>query len=135
MSAFTSNEKEVFLLHVSGTLGEGVSGFPATTKFELHNNQYWEANILKADSIKKAAWISVGRPIGKYDNIYNKRDGIEFKIYRKKFIGDSLKFTIGWVRVEVIGKKIIKRIYNFPENASFQNADSWVEFILPAAKN
>jgi hypothetical protein len=131
----TSNEKEVFLLHVSGALGEGISGSPATTKFDLNNNKNWEANFLKADSLKEAAWVAAGSPIDKYDYVYNKRDGIEFKIYRKKFTGKSLKFTIGWIRVEVKGKKIDKRIYNYPENASIRNADNWVELILPDTKN
>jgi hypothetical protein len=127
----TSNEREVFLLHVSGALGEGISGFPATTKFDLNNNKNWEANFLKADSLKKAAWIAAGSPNDKYDDIYNKRDGIEFKIYRKKFTGNSLKFTIGWIRVEVKAKKIDKRIYNYPENAGLRNVNNWVELILP----
>jgi hypothetical protein len=131
----TSNGREIFLLHVSGALGEGISGFPATTKFDLNNNKYWEANFLQADPEKKEAWIAAGKPIEKYDDIYEKRDGIEFKIYRQKFTGASLKFTIGWIRVEVEGKKIDKRIYNYPESASLENADKWVEFILPATKN
>ena len=131
----TSNEKEVFLLHVSGALGEGISGFPATTKFDLNNNKNWEANFLKADSLKEAAWVAAGSPIDKYDDVYHKRDGIEFKIYRKKFTAKSLKFTIGWIRVEVKGKKIDKRTYNYPENASLRNADDWVELILPDTKN
>jgi len=101
----TSNEKEVFLLHVSGALGEGISGFPATTRFDLNNNKNWEANFLKADSLKEEAWIAAGRPLEKYDDVYNKRDGAELRIYRKKFISNSLKFTIGWVRVEVEGKR------------------------------
>jgi len=130
----TSNEKEVFLLHVSGALGEGISGFPATTRFDLNNNKNWEANFLKADSLKEEAWIAAGSPLEKYDDVYNKRDGVEFKIYRKKFTGNSLKFTIGWVRVEVEGKKIDKRTYNYPENVSLRNADNWVELILPTTK-
>lgn len=131
----TSNEKKVFLLHVSGALGEGISGFPATTKFDLNNNKNWRANFLKADSLKKTTWIAAGSPNDKYDDIYNKRDGIEFKIYRKKFTGNFLKFTIGWIRVEVKGKNIDKRIYNYPENADLRNSDNWIELILPDTKN
>ena len=66
----TSDEKEVFLLHISGCLGEGISGFPATTKFDLNNNQYWEANFLSADSLKRAAWFAAGRPVDKYADMY-----------------------------------------------------------------
>jgi hypothetical protein len=70
----------------------------------------------------------------KYDDIYPKRDGIEFKIDRKKLASDSVKFTIGWVRVEVEGKKIDKRTYQYPENAGLENADDWAELVLPAHK-
>jgi hypothetical protein len=130
----TSNEEDVFLLHVSGALGEGISGFPATTKFDLNNNEYWEANFLKADSLKNEAWIAAGRPIDKYDDIYDKRDGVEFKIARKKFTGNTLKLTIGWARVEVSGKKIEKKVYNYPETASLKSPDNWVELVLPETK-
>lgn len=126
----TSNNKEVFLLHVSGALGEGISGFPVSTKFDLNKNRYWEANFLQPDSIKKEAWIAAGKPIAKYDAIYNKRDGVEFKIDRKKFTGNVLYFTIGWVRVEIENGKPDMRSYNYPENVSWQNSDNWVELIL-----
>ena len=127
----TSDDKQVFLLHVSGALGEGVSGFPSTTKFDLNNNQYWEANFLKPDPLKQKAWIAAGKPIENYDDVYNKRDGVEFKIYRKKFTGSTLKFTIGWVRVEIEGKKPQINSFNFPENAGLQNPDNWIELNLP----
>jgi len=130
----TSDEKEVFLLHVSGALGESVSGFPATTTFKLNNNKHWEANFLKADSLKKASWFAKGQPIEKYSDIYNKRDGIEFKINRNMFKGNSVKFTIGWVQIDVKDKKIDKRTYNYPENASLKNADDWAVLILHAGK-
>jgi len=131
----TSNEKEIFLLHVSGGLGEGVSGFPATTQFDLHNNKYWESNPTKVDSLKKEEWIADGQPLDKYDDIYEKREGLEFKINRKKFTNNSLKFTIGWIRVEVKGTEINKNIYNYPENASLKNDNNWIELFLPVTKN
>jgi hypothetical protein len=134
-SRFTTNDEDVFLLHVSGALGEAVSGFPATTKFELNNNTHWEANFLQADPEKEAAWIAAGRPLETYDDVYDKRDGIEFKIRRRKFTGSTLKFTIGWVRVEVAGGKIDKRIYSFPVDATLQNSGNWSELVLPPAVN
>ena len=76
-------------------------------------------------------WIAAGSPLEKYDDVYNKRDGIEFKIIRSKIAANILKLTIGWVRVEVTGQDIDKRTYNFPDNTSLQNADNWVELILP----
>lgn len=128
---FTSDEKEVFLLHVSGALGEGVSGFPATTKFEVNTHTLWDANFLMADPAKKEAWEAAGSPMDNYDDIYNKRDGIEYKIDRKKIKRNSLKLTIGWIRVEVEGGKINKNVYNYPESAGFKNADNWAKLILP----
>jgi len=127
----TSDEKEVFLLHVSGALAEGVSDFPATAKFEVNNNIFWEANYCKADPEKKAAWIEAGKPIEKSDMMYERKDGIEFKIYRKKFTDSSLKFTIGWIQVDIKGNQIDKKTYNYPTNATLENADNWVELILP----
>lgn len=127
----TSDENEVFLLHVSGSLAEGVSGFPSTTKFEVNNNKYWESNYCKADSAKKAVWIEAGKPIEKSDEMYERKDGIEFKIYRKKFTDNSLKFTMGWLQVEIKGNQVDKKIFNYPVNATLKNADNWVELILP----
>jgi len=128
---FTTDAKDIYLLHVSGALGEGRSGFPATQEFDLNNNILWEANYLKADSLKNEEWIAAGRPLENYDDIYNKRDGIEFKIRRSKIAANALKLIIGWIRVEVTGQDIDKRTYNFPDNVSIQNADNWVELILP----
>ena len=74
------------------------------------------------------------KSLKKNDDMYDKRDGIEFKLYRKKFTGGSLKFTIGWIRVEVVDGEIDKRIYNYPADANFENADNWAELILPSNK-
>jgi len=131
----TSNEKEIFLLHVSGSLCEAVSGFPATTKFDCNNNKYWEGNFLMPDSLKNAAWIAAGRPLDKYSDIYDKRDGMEFRIHRKKFTDNSLKFTVGWLWIEAKGKNIDKKSYNYPESANLKNADNWIELILLDAKS
>ena len=67
--------------------------------------------------------------------MYEKQDGIEFKIYRKKFTDSSLKFTIGWLTIEVKGNEYNKNSYNYPECASLKNADNWVELSLPTTKN
>lgn len=128
---FTSDDKEVFLLHSSGGMGEGVSGFPSTTKFELNNIKLWESNFSTKNAEKEAEWISVGKPLERYDEVYNKRDGIEFKISRKKITGNTLKFSIGWVRVEIIDGKPDFRQYNYPINASLLNSDNWIKLIFP----
>ena len=131
----TSDEKEVFLLHVSGELGEGVSGFPATTSFSVNKTKYWEANFSKSDTLKTKAWFDAGLPIELYDGTYEKKDGIEFIINRKKFTNNSLKFTIGWITIEVKENNYVKNKYNYPENASLKSADNWLDLILPTATN
>jgi len=127
----TANDSIVFLLHTSGALGEGVSGFPSTTKFDLNNNKYWEANFSMADSLKNEAWIAEGSPIENYDDVYNKRDGTEYKISKHKFSSNKIKLTIGWVRVEIKDGKPDIRSYNYPENINWQNSEGWLELSLP----
>ena len=128
---YTINNEEVHLLHVSGALGEGLSGFPAVSEFDINNNIMWDANFLKADSLKERSWIAAGRPIDEYDEVYNKRDGIEFAIDRQKLNTSSILFTIGWVRVEVVNGKPDMRSYNFPDKVTFETADTWIELVLP----
>ena len=130
----TENDSIVFLLHSSGALGEGVSGFPSTTEFNLHNNKYWVANFLMPDSLKKEVWIAAGSPIENYDDMYNKRDGTEYRILKQKFGSDKLKVTIGWVRVEIKDGKPDVRSYSYPENISLQNSEGWLELIIPQWK-
>ena len=67
--------------------------------------------------------------------MYKKRDGIEFKIHRKKFSDSTLKFTIGWITIEAKDGEYKKNIYNFPESAGLKNADDWAELILPVSNN
>jgi hypothetical protein len=97
----------------------------------VNNNKYWDANYCKADSAKKAVWIEAGKPIEKSDEMYESKDGIEFKIYREKFTDNSLKFTMGWLQVEIKGNQIDKKIFNYPANATPENSDNWVELLLP----
>ncbi len=129
----TSDDQEVFLLHASSGMGEGVSGFPATTKFDLKNNKLWESSFSTKNPEREAEWIAAGEPIERYDEVYNKRDGIEFKISRKKILSDTLKFTIGWVRVEIKAGKPDFKQYNYPAEASLLNSGNWVKLILPIA--
>lgn len=128
---FTCNDKDVFLLHSSGAPGEGFSGFPCTTKFGINYNNLWETNYSVKDPEKEAAWIAAGRPMEKYDELYIKRDGIEYKISREKISGSKIKLTIGWIWVEIKDGKPDKKIYNYPAEAGMLSADNWVELILP----
>ncbi|MBN2089101.1 PD40 domain-containing protein [candidate division KSB1 bacterium] len=127
----TADDKEVFLLHSSGGMGEGVSGFPATTKFDLKSNKLWESNFSTKNPEKEAEWIAAGEPIERYDEVYHKRDGIEFKISRKKIASDTLKFIIGWIRVEIKDRKPDYKRYNYPAEAGLSNSGNWAKLILP----
>jgi len=127
----TTDDKEVFLLHSSGGMGEGVSGFPSTTKFDLNNNKLWVSNFSTKNLEKEAEWVAAGKPLERYDEVYNKRDGIEFKISRKKIAGNTLKFTISWVRVEIKDGKPDFKQYKYPVSASLLNSDNWIKLILP----
>jgi len=131
---FTCDDKEVFLLHSSGAPGEGKSGFPCTTKFGIKNNYLWETNCSVKDPEKEAAWITAGSPMEKYDEVYIKRDGIEYKISRKKISGSKIKLTIGWIWVEIMDGKPYKKIYNYPAEAGMLSPDNWAELILPVTQ-
>ena len=123
---YTENDKDVRLLHVSARLAEGLSGFPARGKFEIGNTG-WESNLIVENQAKLTAWQAAGRPIEQYREVVEKGDGKEFRISRKILTGNRIKFTIGWMELAADGRKT----FNYPEDASFQNADNWVELILP----
>lgn len=121
----TPDGKEVYLLHVSGDLGEGVSSFPAAQKFDLGSHEGWEANPTKTNYKRKQEWIENGQPLERYDDIYHKREGIEFKINRKKLSGEVLYLTMSWVRVEIEEGKVKKHTFSYPSEANLENSDRW----------
>lgn len=125
---FTENGKDFYLLHVSGRLGQGVSPVPGNRRFEMGDIKNWESNLSIEDETKAEAWVAAGRPIDKYVEVVEKVDGKEFRIDREMLAGNRLKFTLGWIEIADDGKTT----YNYPDDVSFENADNWVELILPA---
>jgi hypothetical protein len=117
----TENNKDVYLLHVSGGLGEGFSGFPAGTEYEIGHVKDWEANLSVEDATKLDAWVAAGRPIDRYDEVAQKVYGKEFKIQRKMLSGDRVKITLGFIEIEDTGM----RRYVYPANRRLDNADNW----------
>jgi hypothetical protein len=95
-----SNEKEFYNLHSSTALGEGINPFPSdqkSLKFSVNNNSHWEANCDAIDNVEEEKWIAAGRPNDgeKYDKIFKRKDGKEYKINLDKFSGTRLKISVG----------------------------------------
>lgn len=124
----TENGKDVRLLHVSCALGEGLSGFPASRKFEMGNITNWTSNLVVENLTKLRAWEAAGQPVERYGDVIEEVEVRELRIRRKMFSGTRVKLTINWIEFAADGT----RDYNFPEKASLQNADNWVELILPS---
>lgn len=128
----TSNEKEFYNLHSSAALGEGVIPFPSdlkSLKFSVNNNKKWEANCDTFDKVEEEKCNAAGKPNDpeKYDKVFYKKDGKEFKIDLNKFSGTRLKFAMGL--------RSAKGEAHFPDNFNFKNWDSWIELVLPPKKN
>lgn len=121
----TPDSKKVYVLHVSGDLGEGVSDFPTNTGFTVGTHNDWESNPTKIDSAGRQAWIEAGQPLDRYDEIYKPREGIEFIINRDKLAGNATGIQVSWIRVEVNEGEIVKNTYNYPLKAGLKSADFW----------
>jgi len=125
----TSNGKEFYNLHSSMALGEGLIPFPADRskiKFSVNNNIHWEANCCTYNKVEHEKWVAEGEPRDKYDRIFEKKDGKEYKINLIKFSGTPLKMS-GVIRDA-------KGAIHFPDNLGFENSDGWVELVLPSRK-
>ncbi|MDH4195787.1 MAG: hypothetical protein OEW05_00105 [Candidatus Aminicenantes bacterium] len=122
----TSNEKVFIKLHSSARLGEGSGAFPSDfrqSKFGVDNAQDWEANVDVMEKIKEEEWIAQGRPTEKYDDIFKKKDGKEYRISLKKLAGSRLRM--------IAGLRDSKGTVNFPRDGTLENCDNWLELILP----
>jgi hypothetical protein len=127
----TSNEKEFYNLHSSASLGEGVNPFPSdfkSLKFSVHNNKKWEANCDTFDKVEEEKWNAAGEPNDpeKYDKVFYKKDGKEFRIDLNKFSGARLKIAMVW--------RSAKGVAHFPDNLNIKSWDSWTELIFPPKK-
>ena len=127
----TSSDNEFYNLHSSLSLAEGVIPFGQSPKFTANYYKDWEANFCKYNKVNHEKWIAEGKPfddLKKYNEIFEKTDGREYRINLNKFTGTRLKMIAGLTYLQGAAKKNVR----FPENASLKNSDSWVELILPS---
>jgi hypothetical protein len=128
----TSKENEFYNLHSSRTLGEGVIPFGQPPKFTVNYHEDWEANFCEYDKVNYDKWVAEGKPLDdfeRYDAIFEKTDGREYRISLNKFTGTNLKMVVGLIYTEGALKKNVR----FPADADHENRDSWVELILPSS--
>lgn len=129
----TDNGNPIYQLHVSGALGQAeIISFPFKEddqkRLVLNNNRNWEANYFTENKAKEAAWIAAGKPKGeKYWKIFDWAGALEYKINLKSFnlMKNSLRIKIDYYNFEE---------YRYPRNSSGENADNWLEIILPGQK-
>lgn len=127
----TSNDNEFYNLHSSLALAEGVIPFGQSPKFTVNYYQDWEANFCKYNKVNYEKWVAEGKPfddLEKYNEIFEKTDGREYRINLNKFTGTRLKMIAGLTYTQGAAKKNVR----YPENASLENSDSWLELILPS---
>jgi len=122
-----SGDKIVYQLHSSEALAQGVCSFPFNQNSGKHfslQNTGWSANFLIPDKTREREWIEAGRPRGeKYRLIYSPNDGKEYIVNRSKISGNRLKMRIRLYDSE--GE------FSYPNDSNTNNADNWVELILP----
>jgi hypothetical protein len=122
-----SDEKAITQLHSSEALAQGVCSFPFNENNGKHfslQNTGWSANFLIPDKTREREWIEAGRPRGeKYSLIYPPNDGKEYIISRSQINGNRLKLRIRFYDSE--------REFSYPNDSNTNNADNWVELILP----
>lgn len=124
----TSNDRDVCHLHSSMTLAEGVMSFPMEEykpSFEVDYSDGWEASHMKYNRGRHENWIASGHPKGveNYDVIFDKLDGVEYKISQSKFPAAQVKMRIVLREPE--------RVSVYPKDTDLKSAQNWVELILP----
>ena len=127
----TSNDNEFYNLHSSLALAEGVIPFGQSPKFTVNYYQDWEANFCQYNKVKYEKWVAEGKPfddLEKYNEIFEKTDGREYRINLNKFTGTRLKMIAGMTYTQGAAKKNVR----YPENAGLENSESWLELILPS---
>ena len=121
----TPDKKRNYVLHVSGDLGEGVADFPDNPEFVVGIHDNWDSNPARIDSSGRQLWMDAGQPVERYDEMYIPREGIEFRISRDRLTGTVPRIQVSWIRVEVIGGEIQKKVYNYPLKAGLSNPEHW----------
>jgi hypothetical protein len=124
----TSNDKDICHLHSSMTLAEGKMCFPIEEykpSFVVDYSDGWEASCMKYNRAKHEGWIASGQPKGieNYDVIFDKLDGVEYKISQSKFSGSRVKLRIVLREPEQSSA--------YPKDADLKSAQNWVKLLLP----
>lgn len=75
-------------------MGEGIIPIPADrsqVKFSVYNNKNWVANCCRQNEDKHEKGVAEGQPGEKYDEIFEKKEGKEYKINLDKLPGARLR--------------------------------------------
>ena len=122
----TDDGKTVYQMHSSGQLGEGTLTLPASDEWPETRIGYtrdWDANEIKSDSQKKAAWQAAGRPSEGYRETLFPSDGKEFQILLAKFAAPRLKMRFR------AGDR--EGLIVYPEGTDLQSTSGWQEIVVP----
>lgn len=107
------NDREFYVLHSSGALGEGINRFSADltrARFSVGNNEGWESNVQKRGEMSS---------------------GKEYRIHLSRLAGVPVKFAGGIMAVSSARRESA----NFPAGFDFTSADDWVQLILPSSRD
>jgi hypothetical protein len=122
----TADDTTVFQMHSSGQLGEGTLTLPAEDEWpqtRIGFTQGWDANEIKADSRKKAAWQEAGRPAEGYRETLFPSEGKEFQILLSKFAAPRLKMRFR------AGDR--EGLIVYPKGTDLKSANGWQEIVVP----
>jgi hypothetical protein len=124
----TADDKTVYQMHSSGQLGEGMLTLPAADEWpgtRIGYTRDWDANEIKSDSQKKAAWQAAGRPAEGYRETLFPSDGKEFQILLAKFAARRLKMRFR------AGDR--EGLIVYPEGTDLKSTSGWQEIDVPDA--
>lgn len=110
---FALNGREFLNLHSSGALGEGGNLFSPDSRgpeYSIGIYEGWDSNV-----------TAIG----------TRGQGKEFRVRRDKLPVTTVKMAGGMTVVN----RAIRETARFPLNYGFENADRWVELVLPAFRD
>ena len=125
----TADDKTVYQMHSSGQLGEGILTLPLADEqpeILIGYAKDWDANEIKSDSKKKAAWQAAGRPKEDYRETLFPTDGKEFQILLSKFSGRRLKMRF------MAGSQ--EGVIVYPEKTDLKSTAGWQDLAYPEDK-
>jgi hypothetical protein len=122
----TADDRTVFQMHSSGQLGEATLTLPAADEWpgtRIGYTKDWDANEIKSDSRKKAAWQAAGRPAEGYRKTLLPSDGKEFQVLLSKFSSRRLKMRFR------AGDR--EGLIVYPGGTDLKGTDGWQEIAVP----